>query len=99
MLALLNRVAAEATAVRERLLALTDELDAAAQQLHQHFGPRLAAVAAAPPLPPDPTSPPVQVAVEMAVAGFSRGETHARLTNDFAIADPRPILDEVFGAA
>jgi hypothetical protein len=34
----------------------------------------------------------------MAVAGFSRSEVHARMTGRFAIADPGPILDEVFGA-
>lgn len=109
VLDLLNRVSAETNDVRDRLLALTHEIDAAAQRLQTladpRSGVRLTAVAvpAAPETatqtPPDVlASPAMLVAVEMAVAGFSRAEVHARLTNDFAIADPTAILDDVFGA-
>jgi hypothetical protein len=38
------------------------------------------------------------VAVEMAVAGYSRDEVERRLANEFGIADPQPVLDDVFGA-
>ena len=37
------------------------------------------------------------MAIEMAVSGSSRGEVGERLTQDFHIADPAPILDDVFG--
>jgi hypothetical protein len=38
------------------------------------------------------------MAIEMAVSGSSRGEVGSRLTEDFHVADPAPILDDVFGA-
>lgn len=65
-----------------------------------------------PPAPPTPPpAPPVAgppgpaahegarlVAIEMAVTGASRGEVGARLKAEYGIADPRAILDDVFGA-
>jgi hypothetical protein len=111
VLDLLTRVSAEADDVRRRLLVLTDELDATAARLRTLVAPpapRLTAVADAPAVPlaaapaPAPvelsSSPAAHVAVEMAVAGFTRAETQAKLTDAFAIADPTAILDEVFGA-
>jgi hypothetical protein len=105
MLALLQRAAAETSELRERLLALSNEIDSAAQRLIAHFGdtPRLTAVdprSAAAPTPPvetfDPATPAVSVAVEMAVAGFTRDEVRGRLTGAFGIADPGPIVEHVF---
>jgi hypothetical protein len=110
MLDLLNRVSAETADVRARLLALTHELDAAAMRLAGLCVPampvRLAAVADPPThaQPPgrsgtDGASPAYHVAVEMAVAGLTRAEAHARLTGDFSHVDPGAILDDVYGFA
>ncbi len=38
------------------------------------------------------------VAIEMAVAGFTRSEVRDRLTREYGLADPLEILDDVFGA-
>ncbi len=37
------------------------------------------------------------VAIEMAVGGFSRGEVQDRLVREYGLAEPRTILDDVFG--
>jgi hypothetical protein len=101
MLALLQRAAAETSELRERLLALSNEIESAAQRLIAHFGdtPRLAAVddqAQAPAATFDPGTPAVSVAIEMAVAGFTRDEVRARLTDAFGIAQPDAIVEYVF---
>jgi len=107
MHAVLQRALVETTALRGRLDALHAELEVAAAQLATTFGelPKLTAVApgpqAAAPVAsrPDPPSPAMSVAIEMAVAGCSRDEVRARLTDAFSIADPGAIVDAVFGPA
>lgn len=57
---------------------------------------------------PPPVAPPAPaaaipdsarlIAIEMAVAGSSRGEVGRRLHAEFGIAEPKPVLDEVFGS-
>jgi hypothetical protein len=37
------------------------------------------------------------VGIEMAVAGYSRGEVEHRLVREYGLADPQSILDDVFG--
>jgi hypothetical protein len=37
------------------------------------------------------------VALQMAVAGSTREEVHSELQRAFRLADPSPILDDVFG--
>ena len=50
------------------------------------------------PAAPDESDGARLMAIEMAVSGSSRGEVGTRLTEDFHVADPAPILDDVFGA-
>ncbi len=38
------------------------------------------------------------IAVEMAVAGFTRNEVAQRLASEYGIADATPVLDDVFGS-
>ena len=103
-------MSAETDDVRDRLLALTDELDAAAQRLRTLCAPpkpaRLAAVADPPAAvaPRRPRPPPTRAPrrsrsrSRWRSRGCSRAEVHARLAGNFAIADPDAILDEVYGA-
>jgi hypothetical protein len=39
------------------------------------------------------------VAIEMAVGGSSRAEVESHLRDDLGVADPQPLLDDVFGTA
>jgi hypothetical protein len=39
------------------------------------------------------------VAIEMAVSGSSRAEVEQHLRDQLGVAEPEPLLDDVFGAA
>lgn len=55
--------------------------------------------AAAVALPADTRADGARIAgIEMAVAGYSRGEVEHRLARDYGLAAPQSILDDVFGA-
>lgn len=48
--------------------------------------------------PPAPSAARL-VAIEMAVSGSSRAEVETHLRRDLGVADPQPLLDDVFGTA
>lgn len=60
----------------------------------------------APPAVPEPAPAPAPavldgarlVAIEMAVGGATRGAVGDRLRREFGVAEPTPVLDDVFGA-
>lgn len=59
-----------------------------------------------PPLPPEPPPPADhlwiearQAAIQMAAAGKTRAQVEVHLRGCLRVADPTPLLDQLFGAA
>lgn len=103
LMALVDDVVAQTESVRARVKEVERSLDALSRQISAP------AEATPSPIAPEPIAPEAAdedqtsdtarlMAIEMAVSGSSRREVAERLIGDFGVANPAPILDDVFGA-
>jgi hypothetical protein len=99
--ALVDQVVAHTENIRARVRRIEDSLDALSGALAAPAvsEPELTSPAADPQQAPAGSSHQERlIAIEMAVSGSSRGEVGERLTQEFGVTDPEPILADVFGA-
>jgi hypothetical protein len=100
LMRLIDHVVAQTEGVRARVRQVETSLDLLSRKLSAPATLKHATdvVAEPNPAPADESDRARLMAIEIALSGGSRGEVSDRLTQEFGVADPTPILDDVFGA-